>query len=627
MPIWKARRGAQSRRQPQPPAADASIGVEMRDVKQAARPSRHKTARRRRTSLRRGLILVTLLALVPITLISITQGIVRLENRRAPVVRQLSASATILARNNAAILDDTATLLRVIALNPAATSGPDCGEFLAARRALVPANANLMSYGPDGRLTCAAIAPKSPLVAQHAWWQLVQQDRKPTIGGAHFDTLSRRLVIDLAVPLHDSADRFDGALVAAIDLDWLMNRMRERLPGANNGVALLDASGKTLLADRPLPKFDPTTPPGTIKRVRDTNGVSWSYVLVPLVQAGPGQRALDVVYATPDAALFGLAEWQSLMDFMLPVLAIMLATLAIWIGTERLVLRWLRSLQKLALQFASGDYRRRPTRFLAAPREMRSAAAALYRMSIAVEERDRTVNIVVDMSASTEWGSTPLSKREVAAEVAAVVAFAAIKNHDRVGLYLVTDRVELFVPPKKGRRHVMRLVAEILGFAPQHRGSRLAVGFETLNKTCARRSVVMVVSDFLSEAPTAQVRRQAVATTVVAPPWEMALRITAQRHDVIAAVIADRAELALPDVGLVAMEDLESGAIELVDTSAMGLAYQRRTAQWTQARDSSLQRAGVDTVTIRTDQQYLSVLVRFFRERALAKAKSRGGRR
>lgn len=370
--------------------------MEMRDVKQASRLSRHNTARRRRASLRRGLILVTLLALAPITLISITQGIVRLENRRAPVVRQLSASAAILARSNAAILDDTATLLRVIALNPASTSGPDCGEFLAARRALIPANANLMSYGQDGRLTCAAIAPKSPLVAQHAWWQLVRQDRKPTIGGARFDTLSKRLVIDLAVPLHDSADRFDGALVAAIDLDWLMNRMRERLLGTNNGVALLDAGGATLLADRPLPKFDPTTPPGTIKRVRDTNGVTWSYVLVPLVQAGLGQRALDVVYATPEAALFGLAEWQSLIDFMMPVLAIMLATLAIWIGTERLVLRWLRLLQKLALQFAGGDYRRGPTRFLAAPREMRSVAAALYRMSIAVEERDRSLRVTLE---------------------------------------------------------------------------------------------------------------------------------------------------------------------------------------------------------------------------------------
>ncbi len=244
-----------------------------------------------------------------------------------------------------------------------------------------------------------------------------------------------------------------------------------------------------------------------------------------------------------------------------------------------------------------------------------------------VEERDRTVNIIVDMSASSEWGSTPLSKREVAAELAAVVAFAAIKNHDRVGLYLVTDRVELFVPPKKGRRHVMRLVAEILGFQPQHRGSRLAVAFETLNKVCPRRSVVMVVSDFISEAPTSQLRRNGVARAVVAPPWEMALRITAQRHDVIAAVVADRAEMVLPNVGLVAMEDLESGALELVDTAAIGRAYQQRTTQWAQLRDSSLQRAGVDTVTIRTDQLYLNALVRFFRERALARAKSRGGRR
>lgn len=246
-----------------------------------------------------------------------------------------------------------------------------------------------------------------------------------------------------------------------------------------------------------------------------------------------------------------------------------------------------------------------------------------------VEERDRTVNIVVDLSASNAWGSTPLSKREVAAELAAVVAFAAIKNHDRVGLYLVTDRVELFVPPKKGRRHVMRLVAEILTFTPKHRGSALAVGFDTLNKVCPRRSVVMVVSDFLGEAPTPQARRFGAgasgAVGAVAPPWETALRITAQRHDVIAAVVTDRVEQALPAVGLMAMEDLETGAIELVDTNAVGAAYRQRALLWAQLRDASLRRSGADTVTIRTDQEYLGALVKFFRERAEAKA--RGGRR
>jgi uncharacterized protein (DUF58 family) len=232
-----------------------------------------------------------------------------------------------------------------------------------------------------------------------------------------------------------------------------------------------------------------------------------------------------------------------------------------------------------------------------------------------VEERDRTVNLVVDMSASSLWGSVGLSKRDMAAELAAVVAFAAIKNHDRVGLYIVTDRVELFVQPKKGRRHVMRLVAEILGFQPKHRGSSLAAGLDTLNKVCPRRSVLLVVSDFLGDASASR----------TSPSWESSLRIAAQRHDVIAAVITDRAESTLPDVGLLAVEDLESGAIELVDTSAARKQYLLRTRQWQQARDASLRRAGVETVTISTEQEYLSVLVRFLRERAQSKA--RKGRR
>jgi uncharacterized protein (DUF58 family) len=142
-----------------------------------------------------------------------------------------------------------------------------------------------------------------------------------------------------------------------------------------------------------------------------------------------------------------------------------------------------------------------------------------------VEERDRTVNLMIDMSASGYFGSRGTTKREIAAELAAVVAFSAIKNNDRVGLYIVTDKVERYVPPKKGRRHVMRVIGEILAFEPTSRKTDLEKGLDFLGKVARRRSVVFLVSDFLG-----------------AGDWERAMRIAAQRHEIVPVVVADPLE-------------------------------------------------------------------------------------
>jgi len=216
-----------------------------------------------------------------------------------------------------------------------------------------------------------------------------------------------------------------------------------------------------------------------------------------------------------------------------------------------------------------------------------------------IEERDRTVNLVIDMSASGYFGTVAASKREIAAELAAMVAFSAIKNNDRVGLCLLTDRVERYVPPKKGKRHVLRVVSEILAFQPQGRATDLAAGLDFLGKIQRRRSVVFLVSDFLSEG------------------WERAMRITAQRHDLVPVVVADPAELQLPDVGLCAFEDLESGEVIEFDTTGLGArAYRRRLAEAEEARAQALKRMNVDVVTIRTDRPYVDALVAFFKARA-----------
>jgi uncharacterized protein (DUF58 family) len=163
-----------------------------------------------------------------------------------------------------------------------------------------------------------------------------------------------------------------------------------------------------------------------------------------------------------------------------------------------------------------------------------------------------TVLLVVDMSASGRFGSAGQEKRELAAEIAAVVAFSAIRNNDRVGLVIFTDRVEKFVPPKKGKKHVLRVVSEILSFVPQHPGTRLAAGLEFLGRIARRRAVAFLVSDFLAPLDS----------------YERALRITSRRHDVIPVTVTDPLEEALPSVGLIDLEDPETGELVVFDTSS-----------------------------------------------------------
>lgn len=216
-----------------------------------------------------------------------------------------------------------------------------------------------------------------------------------------------------------------------------------------------------------------------------------------------------------------------------------------------------------------------------------------------VEERDRTVNLMIDMSASGYFGSRGTAKRELAAELAAVVAFSAIKNNDRVGLYIVTDKVERFVPPKKGRRHVLRVIGEILAFEPSSRGTDLAVGLDLLGKIARRRSVVFLVSDFLADG------------------WEQAMRIARQRHELVPVVVGDPLERALPAVGLLVLEDLETGDVIELDTSgAAGAEYARRATARARVREQALRRLNLDVVEIQTDQSYVDALIAFFKARA-----------
>lgn len=216
-----------------------------------------------------------------------------------------------------------------------------------------------------------------------------------------------------------------------------------------------------------------------------------------------------------------------------------------------------------------------------------------------VEERELTVLLAVDCSASDRFGTTAQTKGEVAAEVAALIAFTAIKNNDRVGLLMFTDEVELFLPPAKGVEHVLRVVRELLIFKPQRLGTDLALGLDRVNHLVRKRAVVFLISDYLDSG------------------YERQLRLTARRHDLIAVTLDDPREAELPALGLLRLTDAETGREMVIDTARRSVrrAFAQAARQRHEARAELLRRAGVDRVGIRTDRPYEQPLLQFFRRR------------
>lgn len=217
-----------------------------------------------------------------------------------------------------------------------------------------------------------------------------------------------------------------------------------------------------------------------------------------------------------------------------------------------------------------------------------------------VEERELTVLLAVDVSASESFGTVAQAKAEVAAEVAALLAFAAVANNDRVGLLTFSDRIEKFTPPHKGSQHVLRIVRELLYARPQGRGTDIAGALSYLTRVARRHSIVFLISDFLGEG------------------FEPALRTAARRHDLIAISLTDPRELSLPAVGLLELEDAETGRRLVLDTQDPGVrqSYALAAARRREARQRLLRSVGVDEVPIATDRPYVEPLMAFFRARA-----------
>lgn len=216
-----------------------------------------------------------------------------------------------------------------------------------------------------------------------------------------------------------------------------------------------------------------------------------------------------------------------------------------------------------------------------------------------VEEREMTMLFVVDLSASGEFGTVDKMKNELAAEFCAVLAFAAAKNNDKVGLLIFTDRVELYIPPKKGSRHVLRLIRELLAFKMPQRQTDIPMALDYVAKVTRKRATVFVVSDFLGG------------------DFKQSLNLLSRRHDVVAVPVRDRVEIGMPNIGLIEFQDAETGEMILIDTASgrYRQAYGQESGERFEALKNMMRSVGVDCIPITTDKPYIQDLVNFFHMR------------
>lgn len=221
-------------------------------------------------------------------------------------------------------------------------------------------------------------------------------------------------------------------------------------------------------------------------------------------------------------------------------------------------------------------------------------------VKVFVEERELTIMLMVDLSSSGEFGSVGKVKRNLAVEVAALLAFAAIRNNDRVGLIAFTDRIEKYLPPKKGTDHAMRLISDLVRLEPRGVETDLNGALQYLMRVQRRRAVAFLISDFLTE------------------DYDRSLKIVNRRHDLTVLPISDPREEEFPDVGLIWLEDAETGKKKLIDTSdrSVRTSISRRSVERKAKLDYLLKSSDIDSVQLRTDRDYTTSLMNFFRQRA-----------
>lgn len=228
-----------------------------------------------------------------------------------------------------------------------------------------------------------------------------------------------------------------------------------------------------------------------------------------------------------------------------------------------------------------------------------TARTGVPHVKIFEEERELTVMLLIDVSGSSFFGTVDQMKNEILTEICAVLAFSAINNNDKVGVLFFSDRVEKFIPPKKGKQHILRIIRELIDFQPEGQGTDLAEALQYFNNVNKKRTICFILSDFMAKG------------------YEQALRIIARRHDVVGVHLSDPREAELPNVGLVQMHDPEQGSIAWVDTGSRRVRedYKKNFEDTFEYFKTTFRRSGADFVNIRTNESYVNALLKFFKKR------------
>jgi two-component sensor histidine kinase len=342
----------------------------------------------RPVTLRNGLVLIVVAALLPIGTLSVVQALSSLNYSRSLIGNQLVTSALATAARERDPVVISKQVLMILSANKAVRAGgAGCGDALKSGLGNSPALLNLARSDALGRVQCSVL-PFDPTIrfATESWWQRGKQTQEFTISAPVMGQISKRRVLIGMLPIAAENGDFDGAVTVAIDASWLERSLSGSEISSDALVSIVDATGGVILTTetKKLPRFDVKAGNAKVAEATTRDGVAWMYAVAPLYD-----RQLYIVYAEPTKHLMATALRQVRINMLLPIAALLIACLAIWIGTNRLVIRWLESLRVLAAQFTQGNFAGDPDRYKRAPREIGLLSGDLHSMAEAVVARDK----------------------------------------------------------------------------------------------------------------------------------------------------------------------------------------------------------------------------------------------
>jgi two-component sensor histidine kinase len=438
----------------------------------------------RRVSIRQGMLFLLVLALLPLAALALFQGMARLDADNQQLSDRLRENVLFAARVEQNVINNSAGLLMMLAENPLVRNADAqrCSDKLREIQQLFPTYANFTMIAADGLIRCAAVGLEQKTELPVRPWLLEQVRRSSSlyISPPILGEYTHRRVVVMARPLHDSRGRFQGALTASVDLDYLQQTLRRRYPDDDMVVMLLDTHGRPLASSRQMGwnRLDVSGQQGAVHQIRDVDGQPWVYALGSIVNGNDGRTLFHIAYASRRARLAEPDWWFIGGHIALPVLALVFASAAILIGVQWGILRWIGSLRALAAEYARGNYRARDNAFQEAPQELRDLAASFYRMAHTIEQRDRTLHDAMDRQAAMAREINHRVKNNLQIIISLLSLQARTVEDDsaraalasarlRVGALALVHRL-LYATDELGRVSTMTLIGDLCGLVEQH---------------------------------------------------------------------------------------------------------------------------------------------------------------